>query len=188
MYFGSTVFLRAMYFTSNLHQRCNNNVITFLLLTSSAHSVEQLHHSGWLPAISLLIAAPFLLLLDYQACDNIMPAYAGIFCQFRELARSARRMTSKRRGCRSDLTMWRNYSIVHDNTVFRTINHIPVLSFKQASASQKCVCAISTLKTLNCIFVPDRFHNKLIKKYSASPLSCLHFIVSLWGHMSRLRR
>lgn len=182
------LFSSDMYFTSNLHQRCNNNVITFLLLTSSAHSVEQLHHSGWLPAISLLIAAPFLLLLDYQACDNIMPAYAGIFCQFRELARSARRVTSKRRGCRSDLTMWRNYSIVHDNTVFRTINHIPVLSFKQASASQKCVCAISTLKTLNCIFVLDRFHNKLIKKYSASPLSCLHFIVSLWGHMLRLRR
>lgn len=150
MYFSSSVFRRAMYFASYVYQRCNNNVITFLLLTSSAHSVEQLHHSGWLLPISLLITAPFLLLLDYQACDNNMLACEGVFCQFRELARLVGSMTSKRQGCRSHLTMCRNYSILHDNTVFCTINHMLVLSTKQI---QKCVSANSTLKIQNCILV-----------------------------------
>lgn len=58
-------------------------LITFLLLT-----FLQLHHSCRLLPISLPITALFLLKLHYHACDNNVPAYAGVFCQLSVLARS----------------------------------------------------------------------------------------------------
>lgn len=64
--------------------------------------------SVWLQPISPpIITALFLLQPLYLTCDNNVTAYAGIFWQFRVLARSVRCVTSLWQGYRSDLTVWR---------------------------------------------------------------------------------
>lgn len=81
MCIGCDVFLRDMCFTSNQYQRCNNNRITFLLLTSSVHSVEQPHQrlaAAYQSSHHLSVSAPATLSHMRQFRDSICGHFLSV--------------------------------------------------------------------------------------------------------------
>ena len=118
-------------------RRCNNNLITFLLVTSSAHSVEQLPQC--LAAAYRSPPSPLCF------CSNQIITHATITCQrMRASSVSSEhagtlteaRYVTEGGGRRSDLTEPSGCSVLaawHGmTTVHKTIDQIAPLSFKDA--------------------------------------------------------
>ena len=83
---------------------CNNNLIVFLLLTSSPMSGQQLRCR-----LAADYQSPHLCSLSdvrpLSQMHNNVPAHAGIFFHFSAMARSPSAVTSQGRGCTSCMTM-----------------------------------------------------------------------------------
>lgn len=138
-------FFEAVCFTNNLYQICTNNVITVLLLTSSAHSAERL------AAAYQFLPSP----LGF-CCSGIM-MHATITCQCMRASSARSEAWHAQRGVRrhrggAELQIW-SETVAHSA---QSAKHSIRLCHETSNRAKNCVCVsknvyqIPSTKNLYC--------------------------------------